>query len=111
MSKYDPFFSSPVDPELNKKILLSAQDELDFNRTIYNRKKWLSFLAPLTAALASFFAFKLVKTNKFDDVLNEPEQIDLVATLMEHEEVMDILQELQWLEDLDVIEEIEVESV
>lgn len=108
MSKNDSFFSTAEDPELNKKILTRAQIELDLNRTRTIRKRWLSLMAPLTAALASFFVFKMVQKKESELLSNGPEQIELMTTLMENDESFDILEQLEWLEDLEAIEEIEV---
>lgn len=111
MNKNDSFFTMPVDSSLNQKILSNVQSELEINRVTHNRKRWFQFLAPVTAALASFLVFKVVSQKESEIFSEGPEQIELVDSLIENDESFEILENLVLLEDLETIEEIGVEDV
>lgn len=107
MSNFDSFFSKAPDADFNARVLQSAGVELELNRVMKNRKRWLAFLAPLTAALATFFVFKLVNRNEIDLLAINSEQIEFIADLIEDEDALEIIDNLSLLEELELIEELE----
>lgn len=111
MKNGDTFFSQAPDAGLNEKVLHLAEAELSLIRASKKRRRFLVWLAPLTAAVcAGFFAFKFV-TNKESELLAaNSDQIDLISDLVEDEDALDIISNLNLLEDLELIEQLEIED-
>ena len=110
MKNFDGFFSASPDPELNTRILKQAKDELEINRVVKNRKRWLTFLAPLMASLAAIFVFKFTTKNENDLLAANSEQIEFIADLIEDEDTMEIVDNLALLEELELMEELDIEG-
>ncbi len=113
MNKFDSFFSEEPDSEiaLNQRILKRAASELELNRVAKSRRRWLGYLAPLTAALAGISVFKLVVRKETDLVAMNSEHIEFMNDLIEDEDAFEIIDNLSLLEELELIEEFEVEDV
>lgn len=111
MGKFDSFFSQEPSSELNSRVLKSAAVELELNRIARKRRRLFAFLAPLTAALASFFVFKVVVRKESDLMAMNIEQLDFITVLIEDEDTFEIIDNLALLEELEIIEEFEGEDV
>lgn len=110
MKNFDSFFAVSPDPELNGRVLHQAKGELEINRVVKNRKRWLTFLAPLTASLAAIIVFKFVNRNENDLLVANSEQIEFIADLIEDEDTLEIIDNLALLEELELIEELDIEG-
>lgn len=110
MKKFDNFFSSPPDPELNERILKQAKSELEINRVAKNRRRWLTFLAPLMASLAAVFVFRYVGKSENDLLAANSEQIEFIADLIEDEDTFELIDNLALLEELELMEELDEEG-
>lgn len=117
MSKFDSFFDSPSNKELNDKILKKVEVELQINKQRDLRKKLMMFLVPaLSAAMASFFAFKITTREKslishtpdqdLADLGGDGSQLDMISSLIDDSESFEIVDELSLLENLDELEQI-----
>ena len=110
MKNFDSFFSSSPDPELNDRILKHAKNELEINRTAKNRKRWITFLAPLMASLAAVFVFRFVGKSESDLFAANSEHIEFIADLIDDEDTMEIIDNLALLEELELMEELDIEG-
>ena len=110
MKNFDGFFSAPPDPELNTRVLKSAKDELEINRAVRNRKRWITFLAPLMASLAAIFVFKFVGRSENDLLAANSEHIEFIADLIEDEDALELIDNLALLEELDLMEDLDIEG-
>ncbi len=107
MKNFDPFFSAEVDPQLNARILKTAQAELEINRVAKSRQRFFAFLAPLSAILASFFVFKFVSRNEADLLALSSDQVEFIAELAGDEVDIEMLDNLSLLEEMEIIEDLE----
>lgn len=110
MKNFDGFFSSSPDPELNKRILIQANVELEINRVVKTRKRWLTFLAPMMASLAAVFVFRYVSKSESDLLAVNSDQIEFIADLIEDEDALELIDNLALLEELELIEELDIEG-
>jgi len=128
--KNDDFFKEIASNNLTKKILNSAQIELEHNRQRKKSKIWFLIVGPLVAAVAaSFFVFKIniaptssspeavsglmVFEDVSEEVLNTAEHIELVSDFGDDAEIVEIVDDLGFLqefEDIELISEEELEG-
>ena len=116
MSKFDSFFESPSNKDLNNTILKKVEVELQINKQRELKKKLMMFLVPaLSAVMASYFAFK-ISTREKSLISQTPEadvadigaddagQLELISSLMDDTDSLEIADDLSLLENLDELE-------
>lgn len=106
MNKFDDFFKSTPPDQLNKNILNSIEAELKKNRQQQQRRKLITYLLPaLSAAAASFFAFKIFTTNSNDtNFISDLEVEEVISDLIENTEAFEMTEDLALIENLEELE-------
>lgn len=106
MSQFDDFFKSNPPDQFNKNILNNIEAELKINRQNQQRRKFITYFIPaLSAAAASFFAFKIFTTSSNDiNLIENSETSEILADLIEHNEAYEMTEELALIESLEELE-------
>lgn len=111
MRKIDSFFESPVDSELNKRIVKNIADELELNRRSHQIQRKFIIFAPVVTIVAILFVFNFISINEQNQFLNSYENNYLISELIENEdEFIDMVESIKLLEELEYIEQIEVDD-
>ena len=106
---------------MTAKILKNSKIELEINRSRSKQKRWFVFIVPIFSALAaSFIAFKIFVPNSIQhggpgnlngdasvvslaDFMDEGQE-DVISSVIEEDEFIDMAEELSLLQDFDEIE-------
>lgn len=106
MNKFDDFFKSTPPDQLNKNILISIEAELKKTRQQQQRRKLITYFIPaLSAATASFFAFKIFTSDSNDkNFLSNLETEEVLSDLIESTEAFEMTEELALIENLEELE-------
>ena len=109
-SNKDSFFEVPSSAELNKRIMNSVQSELELNRKVQKTKFSLIYLAPFLAVAVTVFLIyinfnKIGRENEFNP-MDESNSL-IAAELVEDPESFEIVDELNFIEDMEFVHELE----
>ncbi len=122
--KNNNFFRVKPSSSLNERILEKAKIELENNRSKFKQKRWLVFFVPIFSTLAaSIIAFKVLtphfNIHNVPEVFNSDSPIGskdyftfedlkddelIFSVLNEDEDIFEMAIELNFLQELDVIE-------
>lgn len=111
MKKINSFFESPASEKLNKQILKEAQSVLKENKNTSRNNFWLIWATPFASLCMVFILLGTLSNQKSKQNIKVTvtlDQLDYMQSVLEEEEEhLELIENLPFAEDLELIEEME----